>query len=345
MNTAEITQVRRDLWGMWRSSVVSALVQSGVADALSEEPQPVAALATATDNEVGAVFRLLRCAAAMGYAREASPGTGADPGHRRFASTPRGALLRADSPGSLRELALMYRSEWQHAAWRNLDLGVRAGSGVLQQVLGQGLYEYLGDRPHEAQNFARAMTALTASLKGPLVEAYDFDGAATVVDIGGGQGSFLAEVLHHHPELSGLLIDQPRVVEAARGYLTGQGVIDRCRVVAGDFLRELPRIDDGSVVMLKSVLHNWTDDEARRILSRIREAVPVGTRLLIMEPVVDEDDWNEDQVLLDLGMLILSSGIERTLNEHQRLLDDAEFTFSRHIPVLPLASIVEAVAR
>lgn len=344
MNPAETAHVRRDLWGLWRSSIVSAFARTGLADSLTESPQPVSVLAAATGADPGGLFRLLRCAVAMGYAREVDA-DGSDPAQSRFASTPRGSLLRSDAPGSLHALALMYNSEWQHAAWRHLDLGVQSGSGVMEQVLGQSLYAYLKDRPEDAQIFNRAMTALTANMTAELAAAYDFTDVSTVVDVGGGHGTFLTELLRRNPALSGILVDQPQVIDAARELLTSQGLIERCRTVAGDFFTELPRVPEQSVVTLKSILHNWTDADAHRILRTAHDAMPSGARLLIIEPVVAEHDWEEDPVLLDLGMLILSSGLERTLSEHRRLLDAAGFDFVRHIPVLPLASIVEAVAR
>jgi hypothetical protein len=344
MDRTETTQVRRDLWGMWRTSVLSTFVSSGVADVLTEAAQSVAALASATANDPGAVYRLLRCAVAMGYAQEAVSNEESVT-ERRFASTPRGDLLRTDAPGSLHALALMYNSEWQHAAWQNLGLGVRSGSGVLEQVLGKSLYAYLAERPDDSQTFNRAMTALTANMTDELAAAYDFSGVTTVLDVGGGQGTFLAALLHHHPHLNGVLVDQPHVIDAANRLLAGQGLSDRCRTVPGSFFTDLPRVEADTVVTLKSILHNWKDAEATRILRAIRDAMPSGGRLLIIEPVLAEHDWDEDQVLLDLGMLILSNGLERTLNEHQKLLDAADFDFVRHIPVLPLASMIEAAAR
>jgi hypothetical protein len=315
----------------------------GLLDALSGGPRSVGELATTTQTDTRALYRLLRCAAAMGYAREIESDRDGL-AHRRFGITARGELLRTDQPGSLHALALLVHSDWQSLAWRNLTLGIQSGTAVLPQVLGETAYSYLEARPEDFQVFNRAMTSVSSMMEGQLAMAYDFTDATTVVDVGGGRGSFLAAIMDRNPTLYGILIDLPQVAEAAIPFIAARGLIDRCQVVAADFFHELPPMDDGSIVILKRVLHNWGDADARRILRTVRAAMRTGDRLLIAQPVLPEYDCDENSALLDLGMLLLYGGIERTLREHRRLAENCDFSFVRHIQVSPVASLVEVVA-
>jgi hypothetical protein len=341
----ELSNAHKDLHGLWRSSIIYTMVDIGLADALSKEPQSIATLATATETNASALYRLLRCAAAMGYVNELESDS-REPSKRIFTITPRGATLRSDSPDSLRALVLLHHAEWQTIAWRNLKLGIRSGAPVLPQVIGETAYSYLEARPNELEVFATAMASpvLSGATDRAIAAKCDFHNLTTVIDIGGGVGAFLTQILHYNPELSGILIELPQVVDAAVAYVAGQGLAERCTVIAADFFGKLPPIDNGSVVVLKRVLHNWGDQEASQILRNVRSVVPSGTRLLIAEPVLPEYGCAEYPALLDLCMLLYCGGLERTLREHQQLLEASGFAFERHDSVSETIGLVEAVA-
>jgi hypothetical protein len=149
----------------------------------------------------------------------------------------------------------------------------------------------------------------------------------TVVDVGGGKGTFLAAILHARPALRGVLLDLARTVDAATEYLTADGVAERCQIVAGDFFKAVP--PGGDAYLLASVIHNWDDGEAADILRTVRAAIPERGRLLLVEVVLPDDDRPHPGKDLDVRMLTMHGGKERSLSEYSELLGRAGFRLDR----------------
>jgi hypothetical protein len=274
---------------------------------------------------------MMRALASVGVFAEVAPEV--------FASTPLGECLRADTPGSLRPVVLMSADPWHWAAWGGLLDGVRTGGSPMRLTIGADLYDYLGAHPEAASAFHDAMAAFDAADNAAILAAAPFPETGTVVDVGGGFGTLLPELLASAPALRGVLFDLPDVADSAAALLTRAGVADRCEVIGGDFFDRVP--PGGSVYVLKCVLHNWDDTRAAHILANCRAALAPGARLLVAEAVLPEAGPSGFEALLDLEMFVTTPGRERTLAEYAALLDAADLAVRRVLPTRSALQLLE----
>ncbi len=256
-----------------------------------------------------------------------------------FANNDVSTYLRADVPGSLSPIGRLLGAEWQRRAWGDLHYSVRTGRPAVDHVLGLPLWQYFATvDPHAGLQFDEAMAALSAATDGPVAAAIDLSGARTVVDVGGGQGSFLSKLLERNPHIhQGVLYEQPHVITAALGSLH-----PRARAEAGDILASVPAGADA--YMIKNVLHNWDDESCLRILSNCRRALSPEGRLFAAEIVLDPAASPPFAYLLDLHMLVSLTGRERTADEFRALFTEAGLELTRVTPTPSLFSLLEAVA-
>lgn len=324
----------------WISQAICVAAELGVADRLGREGRPVEDLARDTGTEAHALYRLLRALAASGVFSEVAP--------RAFALSPMGALLKRDVPGNLREFARFQADGWHWRAWGALADSVRSGRPARLDVEPGGLpprncFDYLATRPESAAIFDAAMTGYTSRVHAAVSEAYDFTDARVVMDVGGGQGALLVAVLERHPHLRGLLFDRPAVIDGAPARFAASGVQARTQAVGGDFFVGLPRGAD--TVLLCAVIHDWDDTQALAILHRVVEAMAPDGRLLIIENVIPEGNQAHPGKLIDLEMLLITGGRERTRVEFDLLLEAAGLRVERLLPTAVSVSIIEAVRR
>ncbi|MDQ3809571.1 MAG: acetylserotonin O-methyltransferase [Chloroflexota bacterium] len=322
----------RMMTGYWVSKALHVAAELGVADLLRDGPRPADELASACGAHPPALYRLLRALASVGVFTE---GEG-----RRFALTPLAELLRSDRPDSMRALARMYGSE-QYRAWDGLLDSIRTGTPAFDRAFGASYFDYLARSPEAGAVFDQAMTGWTTQVADAVVEAYDFPASGTVVDVGGGRGLLLATILRARPNLRGVLFDLPHVVVGAQPLLAAAGVADRCTVVGGDFFASVPA--GGAVYLLAQILHDWDDERCRVILANCRGAMRPDGKLLVVEQVLPPGDEPALGKWLDLHMLVLLTGRERTEAEYRALLGAAGFQLSQVMPTTSGASIVEAV--
>jgi SAM-dependent methyltransferase len=257
-----------------------------------------------------------------------------------FALTAIGQLLRRDVAGSLNGVAALYGEEWLWSVYGRTLHSVQTGEPAFAGVHGMSFYEFLDTHPGPATQFQSAMGAFSRLEAAAIAEACDFAGSSTVVDVGGGNGTLLAVLLAAYPSLHGVLFDQPRVVSDAERVFAESGVSARARWVGGDFFSGLP--SHGDVYLLKSVLHNWTDADARRILACCHRAMAPGARLLVAERIVRTDAGPSEAKLFDINMLVVVGGRERTEAEYRRLLEVSGFTVRRVIGTKSPVSVIEA---
>lgn len=298
-----------------------------VADHLSDGPRPVAELAQLTGTHARALLRALRALAAKGVFTEVEPET--------FGLTPLGEPLRTDHPKSLRDAYPLLAADVQ--AWAKFDHSLRTGQAAFDQAHGTDYWSYFAAHPDESARFDASQRAVTGRETRVLLPAYDWGRFETVVDVGGGNGAFLAALLTEFPALRGVLFDQPHVVAGA--VLAERGVADRCTAVGGDFTSSVPHGGDGYVI--KRALYDLGDAAAASVLKAVRAAIRDDGRLLIIEPVGapgDAFDWGK---LYDVLLLAMRGGGSRTREEHQALLADAGFELTRVITTKGLP-IVEA---
>lgn len=304
---------------------VHIVADFGVADALEERATPVAELATATGLNADALHRILRLMAAHGIFAFESQG---------YVHTQASRLLRTDHPQSLRAYARMIGMP---AIWRGItELAHAARTGEPETGMA-GYMTYFADHPNEASLFNHAMAAKSSSIVPAVVEAYDFGGFGVIADIGGGRGHLLEAILARAVTATGVLFDLPHVIADAAAVGS-----DRLRLAAGDFFRDpLPAAD---AYLLMEVIHDWADEDAARILAAVRRTAHRGAKVLIIETLVSESPGPQVGKMLDIMMLALTGGRERTRSEYEALLRPAGFQVQQVIPTATQYSIVEAKA-
>jgi hypothetical protein len=290
-------------------------------------------LAAATSTHEPSLYRLLRALASVGLFTE-----GAD---RHFGRTPLSACLESEAPGSLRAFIIMMDEPWIRNPWTALLHSVKTGQAASEHVHGMGQFQYLAQHPQAAEIFDRAMTNLAMQWHTAALTAYDFSRHRTVVDIGGGHGALLTAILTAHPQLRGVLFDQPHVVEGAKPRLTAAGLTQRCEVVGGNFFDSVPA--GGDLYLLGHILIDWEDVHAISILQHIRRAIAPAGKLLILEEVIPPGPGPSWEKWLDLNMLVVVGGRGRTEREFRTLLGHAGFALSQVIPTGGPICLIEGV--
>nr|CBH32102.1 putative O-methyltransferase [Streptomyces albaduncus] len=317
----------------WTAAAVSAAAELGVADALADGARPSDEIARSVGAHPPTCYRLLWACAAIGLLEESEG--------RVFALTEAGDALRGDSPHSMRNFARWVGLAADRNTWAGLADSVRTGDPAFARVHGQDVWEYMRDRADVSTVFDDAMTEASRQLIAPVVDAYDFGGTGTLVDVAGGHGALLAAILAAHPGLRGLLYDRPEVVEGAKQTFQDRGVDDRVEIVAGDFFDSVPEGKDA--YLLSNVIHDWDDEPSLTILGNCRRALAEGGRVLLVEAVMPERDASSPTVtLMDLNMLVLCGGKQRTETEFAELLGRAGLRLTRVVRA-GLHSVVEAV--
>jgi hypothetical protein len=314
------------------AGAVSCLAQLGIPDLVEDGPKSTEHLATKTNTNPHALYRLLRATACVGVLAEGPEGT--------FSETPMSAALRSNANPSLRALAIMGGREWHGRGWSHLEYCVRTGKQALDDIYGVHIFEYLRQHPEEARIFDDAMTGLSM-ISGPAVaQAYSFEGIHSIVDVAGGHGLLLATILARNPHMKGTLYEAPHVLEGSRrGPLTP--VMDRCTLTSGDMFSSVPAGADA--YMMKHIIHDWPDDACIRILTACRKGVNPGGKLLVMDEVIQPGNDFSPGKFLDLQMLIFPGGWERTEKQFRDLFAASGWRLSRIIPTIASESIVEGV--
>jgi SAM-dependent methyltransferase len=313
------------------SQALYVAAELGIADLLQEGPRSTEDLAQATGCDADALYRVLRFLASEGVFREEAP--------RRFAQTGLSDALRADAPASPRDFIRMVNEE-PYAAWARLLYSVRTGKPAFDKVFGASRFEWLAGHPDQAALFQRAMIALGQSGNEAVAEAYDFSACKRVVDVGGGHGQLLSAIVTRNPHLSGVLQDLPAGIEAARKGVGGP--LPGCELVAGDFFAGVPA--GGDVYIMKRVIHDWDDERAVRILDNCRRAMAPGGKVLVAEMIVPPGNDRHPIKVMDLNMLVVTGGLERTQEHFEQLLARVGLRLTRVIATRSPLSILEAVA-
>lgn len=319
------------LAGFQISQAVYVAAKLGVADHLVDGPANIDDLATALDCDPGALHRLVRTLASLGIFTEA--------GERTFALTALGETLVSDRPGSMRDLALMWM-ETHYEPFAGLLGTVRTGRPAALEHYGKPFFEWLSEHPDQVDRFSRAMGNLTDGVKAGAIASYTFPSEGTIVDVGGADGALLAQILTRSAGLRGVVYDLPHVVERVATTVAASDLDGRLSGVGGDFFESVP--GGGDLYVLSMVLHDWNDDDACRLLTRICEAGPSGARVIALEPVVPPGDQPHMSKVIDLTMLAMLNGRERTDGEMRDLFTRAGLVFDGVVATPTPISIVEA---
>jgi hypothetical protein len=320
--------------GYWVSQLVFVVARLGVADELAKGPLAPAVLAKRVGAQPDALHRMLRALASVGVFAETADG--------RFRLTPSAATLRTGVPGSLRSFALMMVDGHNWRGWQELSHGVRTGEVGFDHAHGMPYFAWLRSHPDEDRVFSEAMASISGPENAAIARAYDFGKFETLVDVGGAHGHLLATILRRHKRLRGVLYDQPQVVAGAdaSGFLSD--VAKRCTIEGGDFFAGVPR--GAQAYLMKYIIHDWDDERARTILRHCREAMHPDGRVLVVEHVIAKGNAPDWAKLLDVNMLALLTGRERTLEQFRALFRSAGLRLRRAHRTASALRILEAAA-
>lgn len=318
--------------GFWVARAIYTATRLGIPDLVADGPKTTAELARLTASHGPSLYRLLRALASVGLFSETEDG---------FLPTPLGDTLRSDVPASLSSFVLMELGESHHRAWGELVHAVRTGEPAFDAAMGMTAWDFFERDQEMARHLGRAMHGLTENVVAAVLEVYDFSGFSRLVDVGGGEGGFLAAVLGGRPEATGVLFDLPYVIDNAQSRMRETGLADRCELVGGDFFAKVPA--GGDLYLLKWVLHDWGDEESIAILRNCRQAIAEDGRLLVVDTVIPPGDAPAPGKFIDLNMMVLGSGRERTEAEFTALFAAAGFRLNRVLPMRSPSSIVEAI--
>jgi hypothetical protein len=331
-DTSDSNQLLNLVLGMWWSRAVYVAAELRLADHLADGARDVGALAALTNSHPSSLYRLLRFLTGLGVFAEIEPGV--------FRQSALSTLLRSDHPDSVRDDVLVQGGDWHWRAWGALGHTVRTGQPAVDHLFGADLFSYFADQnPEAGQIFHRS---LASKNHGSLLEAYDFSGVDLLVDVGGGRGALLRTILEAYPTMRGILFERAEVIAEVGARRAELGLAERLTLLSGDFFSTVPRAD---AYLLRKIIHDWSDDEAARILATCRAALNEGGRILVVEQIVPEwDEWSGIK-FGDLEMMVLTHGRERTVAELRSLFATAGLRLERIIPTSSELSILEGRPR
>ena len=321
------TVLTQMILGSLASQAVYVAAKLGIADLLVSGPKPVDELAKATETDAPSLYRVLRALASLGIFTEQN--------NRIFAMTSTAEPLRSDVPNSLRDVAIFMGEDWHWEVWGKTLQSVRTGKSAWAEIHGGEVFEYFEKNQEAASIFNRAMSSFSGLATKAVVEAYDFTGIETLVDIAGGHGRLLTGVLEAHPSMRGVLFDLPHVI-------AGAIKTDRLEFATGDFFAAVP--SGGDAYIMKHIIHDWDDERALTILKNIKKAMNPGGRVLVVEAVIADGNNQDFGKLLDIEMLVSPGGKERTAAEYEDLFSRAGLRLTRIVPTKSPYSVIEAVA-
>jgi SAM-dependent methyltransferase len=317
---------------LWVSQSVGAVARFGIADQIADQPKTGQEIAKAVGANADAILRLMRALASIGVFRQVEGG--------RFGLTPLGETLRSDVPGSVRDFAIaeVDQAHWQ--PWGRMHESIKTGRPVSKAALGMEVWEWYAQNPHDEIAFSSAMGNLAQMVAGDLPRLVDFSDVQRVVDVGGAHGVLLASILRANPKVRGILFDLPHVIETAKPVIKAQGLDGRCELVGGDFFKQIP--DGADVHILKHIIHDWDDERASLILRNCHRALRPNGRIVLVEMIIPADNSPSPAQFIDLNMLVLLGGRERSEAEYETLLRSAGFKTPRLIPTGSPFFIIEA---
>ncbi len=323
------TRMMQLILGKWISRPIHVAAQLGIADLLAGGPMHSDELAEATDSHGPSLFRLLRALAVAGILTQPEP--------RLFALTPLGECLQS---GALRAQALLFHSSWHDQAWAQLLHSVKTGESGFEKAFGTPAFSWLQEHPEAAELFTAATAANISTRSRAVAASYDFSASRRAIDVGGGRGALLIEILTTQPALNGVVADLPHTIEEAGQAIAEAGLGGRCQVQACDFFESVP--EGGDIYILSDILHDWDDEKCQAILECCRRAMKRAGKLLVIGHVLPAGNQPSPAALLDLEMLVMGGGRERNEQEYGQLLGATGFKVTRVMALPGDLSIIEA---
>lgn len=319
--------------GFMISSAMYVVAKISIADMLAAGPQPVSTLAQKSQTNEDALYRILRALSSVGLFTELT--------NRTFALTAPAGLLRSGTPDSMRDLVLWMTNKLHHDVWSGMMHSAKTGQSAVEHLYKRPCFEVF--QPHEefTVEFNNAMTNISAGTVPAVLKAYDFSGIHKLVDIGGGHGFLICEILKAYPEMRGVLYDMAPVIADARPKIEAQGLSFRLESASGSFFESAP--EGGDAYIMQHIIHDWNDAKCHTILSHVHRAMKPNGKLLVLDSVVQPGAQGDPSAWLDIEMLVFPGGRERTEQEFRELFAKAGFRLTRAIPTPGVVSIIEAV--
>lgn len=318
----------------WVTQMIRGAAAISLADHLASGPKSADELADAGVLHPAVAFRFLRACVALGFVTHV--------GNGRFAATPLLDTLRKDAPGSLHGMALAQGAPGHWLSWGRFPDVLATGKHQAVEALGCEVFEHFASHPDEGADFSRAMSGLTTFMVADIVRVLDTRGVSRVVDVGGAEGALARGLLAANPELRGILFDLPGIVAGAKSVVEASGLGDRLELFGGDFFAAVP---EGDLYVLKFILHDWDDEACLAILRNCRKAAPSGGRIAITELGLGEIGEGASLApMMDMNMMALASGRERTFAQYATLLEAAGFTGAKATPITLGMLVIEATA-
>jgi len=327
--------------GLMPARLVYLAAELGIADLIADGTTTAEGLAQRTGTHAPSLKRVLRALCAYGVFEEGTTG--------EFGLSPMGEQLRSNLPGSLRNFARFFVDQRTWKCLEEIEHTIRTGETGMRRAFGMKSFEWLAEHPKEAAVFNAGMADVTHQVARAATAAYDFSASRVIMDVGGGNGTFLTAILRSAPVATGILFDLPAGVREAEATLRNAGIANRCKVIPGDFFQAVP--EGADLIVLKSVIHDWDEERATAILARCRAAASAATRLVLVERVMPErmsaSAAHQHAAALDMRMMTVAGGIERTEDEFRNLLAGAGFSWTRTVALAPPShqAILEAVPR
>jgi hypothetical protein len=331
VNASPARTIAQMLNGQVLTQAIYVAARLDIADLLSDTPRTAEELAASTNTHAPSLYRLLRTLASLGIFRE-------DEQHK-IHLTPLAECLKKDAPESQWAFAMMIGDE-PSKAWQNLLYSVQTGGCAFEKTFGEPLFDFLGKHPEKARIFDAAMTSVHGRESKAMLDAYDLADVGTFVDVGGGNGKTLASVLERYPAMQGILFDLPHVVQAAEPNFRVAKVDARTKLVGGSFFKSIPT--GGDAYLLRHIIHDWYDEQSKQILTNCRQAMHAKARLLVVESVILPGNEPSVGKMLDLAMMVLPGGMERTEEQYRTLLGQAGLRLERIVPTAADVSVIEA---
>lgn len=335
MRSNELTlqdQMMKMIVAKWISKPIYIAAELGIADLLVQGGKPIDVLAKESGTHGPTLYRIMRALASVGIFCETDEGI--------FELTPLAQYLSADAMGPF---ALLFNAKWNDRAWMHLSECVRNGETPFEKAYDEPLFRWLDYHPEAARVHNEANARKASRSHRAIVDQYDFSGFQSLTDIGGGLGALMIEILNSSPHLHGIVAERSTVVPEARKEINRHGLLQRCQVVACDFFSTIPIESDAYI--LSNILHDWSDGDCLAILKNCHRAMRPGKTILVVEMVIPGANEPSVAKLLDLEMLVMTGGRERSAHEFEELLVSSGFDLSAIIPIEGELCIIEAIRR
>lgn len=333
MNPNELpppAQLMNFIVGKWISKPIYVAAELGIADLLARGPISIEVLAQKSGSHAPSLYRMMRALASVGIFFETEG--------KRFELTPMAEYLKA---GEMRSIALLFNADWSDNAWGHFLDSVKTGGAAFEKAYGMPLSHWLEINPGAADVFNQANAVKAAGSHRVIVDIYDFSGINRLTDVGGGVGALMVEILVANPFMKGIVADRPLVIREAEKMIKARGVEKRCETLECDFFKEIPAGSDA--YLMSHILHDWSDEQCGIILANCHKAMKENSRLLIVEMVIPSGNEPSIAKLLDLEMLVMTGGCERTKKELKTLLESSGFKYSRTIASKQGICLIEGI--